>query len=52
METFYQYLSVTHKDGDLYLENLAAIMQATRDQMQALASELAWQSWGEQKVGS
>ena len=52
MEAFYQYLSITPKHRDQYLENLAAITQASRGQMQAMASDLAWQAWGEQTVSS
>ena len=52
METFYQLLSTTSKRGDTYLENLAAITQASRGQMYAIASDLAWQAWGEQTNNS
>lgn len=52
MEIFYQYLFTTPKHHDQQLENLAAITQASRSQMQALASDLAWQAWGEQKTDS
>jgi len=52
METFYQYLSTAHQQGDLYLERLAAITRASHDQLQALASDLAWQAWDGQTAGS
>ena len=52
METFYQHLSTTPKHPDQYLENLAAITRASRGQLHAIASDLAWQAWGEQKTNS
>jgi hypothetical protein len=52
METFYQYLSTTPKHQDQYRDNLAAITQASLGQMHAIASDLAWQAWGDQTTGS
>jgi len=52
METFYQYLSTMPKHQDQYLDNLAAITQASRGQIHAIASDFAWQAWGEQTTSS
>ncbi|MFZ5912062.1 MAG: hypothetical protein ACOYYU_18800 [Chloroflexota bacterium] len=47
VQTFYRALSaMASRKQDPYWETLAAITKASRLQLRALASELAWQTWG------
>ena len=45
MQAFHKMLSTTSKERDRRLNALAAITKADRDQLSALSSELAWQTW-------
>ena len=48
MKTFYKRLFASGKNQDQYLETLALIAQASRNQVESMASDLAWQSWDAQ----
>lgn len=48
MKTFHKLLFTTLKNQDQYLETLALITQASRSQIDSMASDLAWQSWDAQ----
>jgi hypothetical protein len=45
MNTFYRLLFTTFENHNQYLETLALITQASRSQIDSMASDLAWQSW-------
>jgi hypothetical protein len=49
MQSFYTSLS-SNKPVDAYLKILAEITKLSREQMQALKSDLAWQDWSAEKV--
>jgi len=52
MENFYQLLSTASQSRNKYLETLAAITKASHIQIQAVASDLAWQSWDAQTTSA
>ena len=45
MQAFHKMLTTTSKGRDRHLDTLVAITRADRDQLSALSSELAWQTW-------
>ena len=47
MQAFYKKLSTASHNNGLYLLTLRTITEATHTQIHSLASELSWQSWGE-----
>jgi|GEM_PF-2308796 hypothetical protein len=52
MKNFYDLLFTTSKNQGKYLETLALITKASRLQMDAVASDLAWQSWDAQSANT
>ena len=48
MQTFYALLTDPFERRDSYLDVLAALTKADRNQMSTLESDLAWQQWSEQ----
>ena len=47
MHAFYKQLYATSHNNGPYLLALRNITEATHTQIHSLASELSWQSWGE-----
>jgi hypothetical protein len=45
MQAFYKMLTTTTNERDRHSDALAAITKADREQLSALSSELAWQTW-------
>ena len=52
MQDLYESLSSNNKSKETYLEILAKLTKITREQMNALASDLAWQSWDTKAANS
>lgn len=50
MQDFHTALQSAPEDQSLYHQALSAITQATREQVNALSSDLSWQNWGEQNA--
>jgi hypothetical protein len=50
MKNFYDLLFTTPGDQGEYLQTLTLITKASRLQMDAVASDLAWQSWDAQSA--
>lgn len=48
MKAFYKSLFTASPNRDQYREVLALITRASRNQVNAMASDLAWQSWDAQ----
>jgi hypothetical protein len=45
-QVFYQTLVTNRENANPYWQSLILITRATRSQLGALASDLAWQTWG------
>lgn len=48
LNAFYEMLVVVPQGKNPYRDTLTAITKATRTQLNALASDLSWQTWGEE----
>ena len=45
LNTFYKMLTTARQSQSPYRDSLAAIMKATRSELNSLSSDLAWQTW-------
>ena len=52
MKNFYDLLFPTPRDQGEYLQTLTLITKASRLQMDAVVSDLAWQSWDAQSANT
>ena len=45
LNAFYKMLTTVHQSQNPYQDSLAAIMQATRSELNSLSSDMSWQTW-------
>ena len=45
LNAFYKMLTTAHQNKNPYQDSLAAIMKATRSELNSLSSDMSWQTW-------